>query len=269
MFKTLVVLLLLNVSVFAQTLAKPLTQVQACKKFGSAIVGIHAYQEGTGLIVSPDGRILTAAHLVIDPATGQNHNAIKVFMPDRSFQPATQVLPIDDALLHDFGLLKVSKSNLPYLQIGNEDDVPIGSNIAILGFPLSAGIAMKFCLSGSIVAKASVAKGSSKVNIIFFQGVSIKGISGAPIISLDTGKVIGIENVKLTGIGPGLEKTQKELAAGKGRGVSISGIDFGPVMLDMVNTLDTQLANGLGAGNGAYAAGLALKQAQRSQENKK
>jgi S1-C subfamily serine protease len=252
----------------AQNSHKPLTQVEACQEFDSAIVGIHGYENGTGFIVSSDGWILTAAHLVINPTTRQNNSVIQVFMPDGSLQLAIQVVPIEEALLHDFALLKVDKINLPHLEVGSENDVAVGSNITIIGFPLSTGIVMKFCLAGTIVAKATVAKGGTQINIVFFQGISIKGISGAPMISLDTGKVIGIENLRLTGIGPSLEKTKEELASGMGGGVIISGIQFGPVLSDLVNTLDTQLANGLGAGNGTSAAGLAFKQAQRDYQKK-
>lgn len=270
MVRKLLVFSLLLGLLSAQNSNKPLTQVEACKQFDSAIVGIQADQSsGTGFIVSSDGWILTAAHVVIDPATKQNSSNIQVLMPDRSLLPAIQVVPVEDALLHDFALLKVDKINLPYLQLGNENDVPVGSNIAIVGYPLSTGIAMKFCLAGAVVAKASVAKSDTQISIIFFQGISIKGISGAPMISLDTGKVIGIENIRLTGIGPSLERTKQQLASGMGGGVVISGIQFGPVLSDLVNTLDTQLANGLGAGNGISAAGLALDKAQRGNHKNK
>jgi S1-C subfamily serine protease len=274
-----IVLCLMSLTILLSAQEKPhhFTQVEACRKFTPSIVGIQATQQigapggeaGSGFIVSPDGWILTAAHVVINLETRQNYPIIQVVMPNGKIQTAVQMTPIPEALLHDFALLKVEGSNLPFLQVGNEDDIPVGANFALIGLPLSTGIAMKFCLSGTVVAKASSVLGRAKISIVFFQGVSIKGISGAPMISLDSGKVIGIEDIRLTGIGPALEQTQKELAAGAGSGVIISGIDFGPVLRDLVNTLDNQLANGLGAGNGASVAGLALKEAQREYEKKK
>jgi serine protease Do len=265
---------LLLTSVLRAQSVKPLTHVEACEKFMSAVVGIKVAQQpgtasdgaGSGFIVSPDGWILTAAHVVINLETRQNYPIIQVLMPNGTFKTAAQTTPIPEALLHDFALLKVDGSKLPSLELGDERDIPVGANFALIGLPLSTGIAMKFCLSGSVVAKASIPEGNSQINIVFFQGVSIKGISGAPMISLDSGKVIGIENISLTGIGPALEQTKKQLAAGAGGNVHITGIEFGPVLRDLVNTLDSQLANGLGAGNGASDARLALEKAQRDHQ---
>jgi hypothetical protein len=249
MFKHLMVTLFLTTVALTQTSPKPLTQVEACQKFTPAVVGIQAGPgSGSGFIVSSDGWIVTAAHVVVDLPTRQNYPTISVFMPNGTMEPARQMLPTDQAMVHDLALLKVDKTNLPYLKLGNERDIPVGSPITIIGFPISTGIAMKFCLAGNIAAKASQGVGDAQINVVFFQGVSVKGISGAPIISLENGSVIAIEDLRLTGIGPGLERAKQELAAGAGSGVIISGLNFGPVMKDLVNVLDEQLANGLGAG---------------------
>jgi hypothetical protein len=258
-------------SIAVTTPGKELTQVQACKQFDSAIVMIDAYQYGSGFIVSPDGWILTAAHLVFNSETQKTVENIKVHLSDGSVVSATPIVPVEETRLHDFALLKVDKSNLPFLQIGDEGDDPVGAPIALIGFPLSTGIAMKFCLSGNIVAvaKASVGERNTQINIVFFQGVSIKGISGAPMISLGSGKVIGIENIRLTGIGKALEKSKKEAEAAvkSGGSVSILGVNITPTIYNLIDVLDQQLANGLGAGNGISAARLAIEKANK--EHKK
>lgn len=267
---------------------KPMTQVDVCRQFNPPVVEIDAfierkpnngdgiainYSRGTGFIVSSDGLILTAAHLLINPDTGKAFDSITVHsLPDGSTAPATLVVPLNETVVHDFALLHVDKSNLPSLPLGNENDVIDGSPIAIIGFPLSVGLKLpiKFCLSGTVVAKVGVGiKGSTQLNVIFFQGVSIKGISGAPIISLNTGRVVGIENLRLTGIGPALEQTKKdtEAAVRSGSSVSIMGVNLAPTLYNVIDVLDTQLANGLGAGNGITAARLTIEKARK--ENKK
>ncbi len=52
------------VHVLAETM--PITQQQACSRFSSAVVSVDAggQTHGTGFIVSPDGYVLTASHLV-------------------------------------------------------------------------------------------------------------------------------------------------------------------------------------------------------------
>lgn len=64
-------------------------------------------------------------------------------MPDGSKVPASLMLPTIQTTVHDFALLKVDKTKLPFLALGDESDIPIGSPITIIGFPLSAGASMK------------------------------------------------------------------------------------------------------------------------------
>lgn len=252
----------------ASTVNKPLTHAQACEQFDSAVVGIEAYQNGTGFIVSSDGWILTAAHLIFNPETQKDADTINVYMPDGSKVSATLVLPTSETRSHDFALIKISKDHLPFLVLGDEADAAVGSSITLIGFPLSTGLVIKFCLTGNIAAKTVIGKGDSQTSIVFFQGVSIKGISGAPLISLDTGKVIGIENVRLTGITPALEKTKRDAQAQArtGGSVSIMGLNIVPTVYNIIDVLDTQLANGLGAGNGVTAARLAMDKARKERK---
>jgi hypothetical protein len=67
-------------------------------------------------------------------------------------------------------------------------------------------------LFGTVVAQTSIPLGNLQFRkTIFFQGVSIKGISGAPFISLVSGKVVGVVSTKLTAISMSLEKQRRLL----------------------------------------------------------
>ena len=99
-----------------------------------------------------------------------------------------------------------------------------------------------------------------KVEVIYFQGPSVKGISGSPIISRDTGKVIGIVTLKLTGITPALADLRER---GKHTGIAFSGIgDPGLAFVQVIDVLDQQLANGLGAATGIDDPAHALNMAK-------
>jgi S1-C subfamily serine protease len=260
----------------AQTV-KPITQIQACQKFSPAIVGIHAktvvgnqtnWSHGTGFIVSADGLILTAGHVVFNEAAKKDFESITVTLADDSEVPATILIPPDQTRPNDFALLKVDKSNLPFLVLGDEKDAVVGSEFALIGFPYSTGTAVKFCLSGNIAAKVCIRKGDSQINVIYFQGVSVKGISGAPLVSLASGKVIGIENMKLAGITQALAENKEKLGptdASMG-GVIYSGVNYGAAISNIIDTLSTQLANGLGAGQGISAARLAVEKSRKQQK---
>jgi S1-C subfamily serine protease len=267
---SLLVLFFACPAVFGQNIRKPLTHIDVCKQFSQSVVRIDvANGRGTGFVVSPDGWILTAAHVVVDRNTGQYYRAISVTMPHKWEELGTPVLAITEAVAHDFALLKIDRTGLPFVELGDESAVEIGSDISIVGFPFSAldekgeYLNVRFCLTGTAAANTSFSIGKSQVNVIYFQGVSVKGISGSPIISDKTGQVVGVVSTKLTGIGRELQQLTDDIAQGKGRNIIINGYEPGTETLKIINVLDLQLANGLGMGVGAADAAYALKKAQR------
>jgi S1-C subfamily serine protease len=287
-------LLICSVSIVLQTIAfgqktVPLTQRQACAKFSNAVVRIDGggHSRGSGFIVSPDGYILTALH-VVRGEDGQYFSVISVMLPGVGLQFAKPATPLAfDNVGRDYALLKVdTKEKLPFLSLGTTADVVSGGDATIVGFPFSAISAQgtntsnKFCLSATFAATdlfTVPVDGSSKttkgivpvhqdvrVNYVYFQGPSIKGISGSPIISRDTGRVVGIVSLKLTGIGNSLMDLKTQTARGVGSGISISGLNPGEAINQIVTVLDDQLANGLGAATGIDDPKEAVERAQRS-----
>jgi S1-C subfamily serine protease len=258
---------------------KPLTHIEACgERFSKPVVRIdNPDGRGSGFIVSSDGFILTAAHVVIDPNTGRYYRTIMVTAPHAWTEFATPVMNVTEAATYDFALIKIDKNDLPTLELGSEEGVEVGSDLTLIGFPFSAlddkgeYINAKFCLAGLVAAYTSFGVGKSQVDAVYFQGPSVKGISGSPIISNKTGKVIGVVSTKLTGIGLGLQNVrqdrQREIDKEKAGGVEIrttmGGIDPAKSVSQIINVLDDQLANGLGMGTGASDAAYALKKAKR------
>ena len=143
---------------------------------------------------------------------------------------------------------------------------------------VSAGVKDKFCLSGTVAyaghAEVGVGiktpKGPSTVNVnvdvIYFQGPSVKGLSGSPIISRDTGHVIAILTSKLTGISASLDSDRTGLRKAGTTGLYVDGIHEETSITTLIDTLDYQLANGLGAGTGIEDAKAALRHVLRQRE---
>jgi S1-C subfamily serine protease len=293
MFNAVRVLAIISICSTAFTQTKPLTQKEACREFDRAIIRIDTGRpsHGTGFIVSPDGWIFTAAHVVFDGERGKNDEAISVTLPDGSIKLATQVLPIEPNMAgRDYALLKVEGVNLPSLDLGDkpEELVP-GSDLTIIGFPFSAvgfqssgpSVKDKFCLSGTIAYSGPTSvpitvvtsKGPSTVNVnvdvVYFQGPSVQGLSGSPIISRDTGRVIAILTSKLTGISEALARTKQDIEAGPAPGIRMEMIIGNKVPLErtlsgLITVMDQQLANGLGAGTGIEDAKAVLRHILRS-----
>lgn len=280
-------IVILSVTGSAQQPATSLTHRELCKRFSDAVIRIEAggQSRGTGFLVSADGFILTAAH-VVRGDDGAYFSAITAKLPDGTTEFATPSPMTIESAGQDFAVLKVKgKTKLPFLGLGSFEDAELGSDATIIGYPFSAitaqgkNVSIKFCLTAAVAASdlatvpVSVSRGNLpfnqdvKVNVIYFQGPSVKGISGSPVISRDTGKVIGIVSVKLSGIGSELNALKDATGKGLGSGISISGLQSGPVIHKILTVLDDQLANDLGAATGIDDPKHALAQAQRQNKN--
>ncbi len=284
-----ILLLLSPLVAFSQT--KSLSQREACTKFSDAVVQINAGGQsyGSGFIVSPDGYILTANHVVRNEQ-GQYYSAIFVTLSGGRLVSADPILPLNPEIVgKDYAIIKIPSqpSPLPFLELGSNEEVATGGDATIIGFPFSAvspegrNVSTKFCLSGTFAASDSISipidgaqttpRGTIplhqdvQVDVIYFQAPSVKGISGSPIISRDTGQVVGIVSTKLTGIGNSLAEMRDRAiqAQNSGGRVSIMGIDPTKFTIETVNVLDSQLANGLGSAVGIDDPKEALKRAQR------
>jgi hypothetical protein len=289
MKKTLLYFLLLTVSLAsAEEKANSLSLREACTEFSNAVVRIEAGGKslGTGFIVSPDGFIMTAAHVIRDES-GQQFSAISVGLPDGTRAFARALNQTAESVGRDYAVLKVEdRSNLPFLILGSNQGIANGSDAIMIGFPFSAitsqgkRVSTKFCLAITIAASdletvpvngtrqvgqsAVPFNNDVEVDVIYFQGPSVKGVSGSPLISRNTGKVIGIVTQKLSGIGQSLSDLRNQAASASQWGTTlIQGINTNAAFADIVTVLDQQLANGLGAATGIDDPKHALTQAQR------
>ena len=87
----------------------------------------QATASGSGVIISPDGYIVTNNHVV------EEADKIEVVLTDkRKFE--AKVIGRDPNF--DLALIKVTGSNLPMVKLGNSDNVQIGEWVLAVGYPL-------------------------------------------------------------------------------------------------------------------------------------
>ncbi len=94
--------------------------------FGGRTYNQKVKSLGSGYIISPDGYILTNDHVA------GNASEITVTMTNGKHYSAKI---IGDDKTSDICLLKINESNLPYVKLGNSDDIMIGEWVIALGNP--------------------------------------------------------------------------------------------------------------------------------------
>ncbi len=146
---------------------------------------------GSGVIVSPDGYILTNNH-VVDGATD-----VKVSFRDGKEVPA-KVVGADQPT--DIAVLKIDRSNLPALPIGDSSKAEVGDIVLAIGNP--------FGLGGTVSMGIVSAKGRSGLGIENYEdfiqtdAAINQGNSGGALINT-RGELIGINTAILGGDGGG------------------------------------------------------------------
>jgi len=97
---------------------------------------------GSGVIISEDGYIITNNHVV------QGADQVQVTFNDRNTQIA-KVVGTDPST--DIAVLKIDADNLPYMELGNSDNVKLGQWVLAVGYP--------FNLEATVTAGIVSAKG--------------------------------------------------------------------------------------------------------------
>lgn len=104
---------------------------------------------GSGVIISPDGYIVTNSH-VVDKA-----EKIEVILNNNKRSYTGTIVGQDPS--SDLALIKIDAKNLPHIAFGNSDELPIGSWVLAVGNP--------FNLTSTVTAGIVSAKGRN-INLV-------------------------------------------------------------------------------------------------------
>ena len=136
---------------------------------------------GSGFIVSPDGYILTNAH-VVDGA-----KVVDVKLTDRR-EFIAKVIGSDPK--SDVALIKIDAKDLPVVKIGHAKDVKPGQWVVAMGSPFGFENSVT---AGIVSAKSRSLPGDGYVPFIQTDVAVNPGNSGGPLFDMD-GNVIGINS---------------------------------------------------------------------------
>jgi serine protease Do len=137
--------------------------------------------EGSGFIVSPDGYILTNAHVV------ENADEVTVKTTDRREYTA-KVVGSDPAT--DVAVLKIDAKNLPTVKIGDASKLRPGEWVIAIGSPFGFENSVT---AGIVSATSRSMPGSNYAPFIQTDVAVNPGNSGGPLFNLN-GEVVGINS---------------------------------------------------------------------------
>jgi len=140
---------------------------------------------GSGVVISPDGYILTNNH-VVDSATD-----VLVTLPDRREFKA-KVVGTDPKT--DVAVLKIEANNLPVITVGNSAKMQIGDAVLAIGNPYGVGQTVTM---GIVSATGRTGLGIEDYEDFIQTDASINpGNSGGALVN-DRGELIGINTAIL------------------------------------------------------------------------
>jgi serine protease Do len=135
--------------------------------------------QGSGFIISPEGLILTNAHVV----AGAQEVTVKL---SNHQEYKAKVLGSDKT--SDIAVLKIDARDLPTVQLGNSDQIAVGDYVLAIGEPFGLE---ETATAGIVSAKGRSLPGDGYVPFIQTDAAVNPGNSGGPLFDAN-GRVVGI-----------------------------------------------------------------------------
>ena len=179
-----------------------LSTVDIAKKVRPSVVGVVSYTktsmnqsggEGSGIIMTADGYIITNAHVVAEKT-----NMLKVVMSDGNEYEA-KLIGMDTKT--DIAVIKIEATGLPAAEFGNSDALQVGENVVAIGNPGGlqfAGSVTKGIVSA--VGRTTSSAGYTNMKYIQIDAPINPGNSGGALVNIH-GQVVGINSSKIVASG--------------------------------------------------------------------
>lgn len=151
--------------------------------------------EGSGVIYSSDGYIVTNYHVISEAV--ENNGSISVFLPSDS-QTAIDAKVIGYDVSADLAVVKIEKTGLTAIEIGDSDEVKVGNTAVAVGNP--GGLQFMGSVSAGIISGLNrtiqMENTGEYVNLIQTDAAINPGNSGGALVN-SNGFLIGLNSAKL------------------------------------------------------------------------
>jgi Do/DeqQ family serine protease len=152
---------------------------------GTSLTG----SSGSGVIMSPDGYIVTNHHVV------EKSNDIKVTLADKRAYRA-KVVGSDPST--DIALLKIEEFNLPFVVFGNSDSVRVGEWVLAVGNPFNLESTVTAGIVSAKGRNINILGGAASIESFIQTDAAVNpGNSGGALVNT-AGELIGINTAIIT-----------------------------------------------------------------------
>lgn len=180
-------------------------------KAGPSVVGVtveylytsffgtqKAVQEGSGIIISPDGYILTNCH-VVDTNSSAMEKVAKVYLPNSSEPLEAKIVGTDAQT--DIAVLKVDCTDLPAIAIGSSTDLEVGAMVVAIGNPLGRQFEGSVTVGYVSALNRQLSDSAGNTYTLIQTDAAInEGNSGGALVNAN-GELVGINMAKIEGTG--------------------------------------------------------------------
>lgn len=176
---------------------KSIVGISKLKQRGSSIFVNNAEEKlglGSGVILTDNGYILTNQHVA-----GNKYSSCYVTLADGNSYEGNVVWSDNNI---DLAIVKISKGNLEYLELGNSDEISLAEEVYAIGNPI--GMEFQRTVTKGIISGTNrtikIEDESQNVymeDLIQTDATINEGNSGGALINMQ-GELIGINSVKLS-----------------------------------------------------------------------
>lgn len=183
------------------TPGKELSVTQINAKVGPSVVGIVSKQSvstwfgvteqegnGSGIIVSPDGYIVTNSHVI------EGANSFKVVLASSEEYEAKIV---GQDVKTDLAVLKIEATGLPVAELGKSSELQVGELAVAIGNPL--GLEFQGSVTAGVISalNRTMNVDGRQYTLLQTDAAINPGNSGGPLVN-KYGQVVGINTVKIS-----------------------------------------------------------------------
>lgn len=161
-----------------------------------------ATAQGSGIIMSEDGYILTNNHVINSSSSSVYYSlgeatTIKVYLYNDDTAYDAKVIGTDEVT--DLAVIKIEKTGLTAVTIGDSDSVQVGEFAMAVGNPLGLQSTITSGMVSAVNREVTDDEGNSYTMIQTDAAIN-SGNSGGALVDSE-GKVIGINSLKASGTG--------------------------------------------------------------------